>query len=45
VSAGATVAIRHRYPLALGALWWLLVLRHRLNAGTAGPPDAARRSR
>jgi hypothetical protein len=23
----------------LGALWWLLVLRRRLNAGTAGPPD------
>jgi amino acid transporter len=25
--------------LVLGALWWLLVLRRRLNAGTAGPPD------
>lgn len=25
--------------LALGFLWWLLVLRHRLRAGTAGPPD------
>ena len=25
--------------LAVGLLWWVLVLRHRLKAGTAGPPD------
>jgi len=24
--------------LAIGFLWWVLVLRRRLNAGTAGPP-------
>ncbi|MCU1687853.1 MAG: Urea carboxylase-related amino acid permease [Amycolatopsis sp.] len=25
--------------LAIGFLWWLFVLRHRLKAGTAGPPN------
>jgi amino acid transporter len=25
--------------LAIGFLWWVFVLRHRLKAGTAGPPD------
>jgi amino acid transporter len=34
-----TTAYTTAGALALGALWWLLVLRRRLNAGTAGPPD------
>jgi amino acid transporter len=25
--------------LTIGALWWALVLRHRINAGHAGPPE------
>jgi amino acid transporter len=32
---GVTVAV----VLAVGFLWWFLVLRHRLKAGTAGPPS------
>jgi amino acid transporter len=28
--------------LAIGFLWWVTVLRHRLKAGTAGPPDVCR---
>ncbi|MEV0739193.1 APC family permease [Streptomyces sp. NPDC050549] len=28
--------------LVVGSLWWALVLRRRLNAGTAGPPGASR---
>nr|WSY55368.1 amino acid permease [Streptomyces sp. NBC_00886] len=28
--------------LAIGFLWWALVLRRRLNAGTAGPPGTSR---
>ncbi|MFJ6896699.1 amino acid permease [Streptomyces hokutonensis] len=28
--------------LVVGFLWWALVLRRRLNAGTAGPPGASR---
>jgi amino acid transporter len=43
-----TTAYTTAGALALGALWWLLVLRRRLNTGTAGPPDvtgvAARRA-
>ena len=38
-SANNTTAYITAGALAFGALWWLLVLRHRLNAGTAGPPD------
>jgi amino acid transporter len=37
-----TTAYTTAGALAIGALWWLLVLRRRLNAGTAGPPDVVR---
>jgi amino acid transporter len=30
--------------LAVGFLWWVLVLRGRLRAGTAGPPDGKHRA-
>jgi amino acid transporter len=38
-SVNNTTAYYTAGALALGALWWVLVLRQRLNAGTAGPPD------
>jgi amino acid transporter len=34
-----TTAYTTAGALALGALWWLLVLRRRIDAGKAGPPD------
>jgi amino acid transporter len=38
-SVNNTTAYTTAGALALGALWWLLVLRRRINAGLAGPPD------
>jgi hypothetical protein len=32
-------AVTAAVVLGIGFLWWVLVLRHRPKAGTAGPPD------
>jgi amino acid transporter len=47
-SVNNTTAYYTAGAVAIGAVWWLVALRGRLNAGTAGPPQlvegAARRS-